>query len=156
MDQEAYLAVAAMLNGFQGNGNPDLTMATYEAALRDVTSQAVIEAAQRFTCGDVAGQNRTFAPSIAEFVQEARRIADLIPYRNRPRLPPPPEAPRQHFSREHRTRMGLKMSLLSAGLERRQVTRVSEANRRGLDDLKALAQEWGVPIPEELWSQRAA
>lgn len=69
-------------------------MATYEAALRDVISQAVIEAAQRFTCGDVTGQSRTFAPSIAEFVQEARRIADLIPYRSRPRLPPPTEPQR--------------------------------------------------------------
>lgn len=94
MDQKAFLAITAMLNGFpQGNANPDLTMATFEAALRDVTSQAVIEAAQRFTCGDVTGQSRTFAPSIAEFVQEARRIADLIPYRDRPRLPPPSHRP---------------------------------------------------------------
>lgn len=87
MDQKAYLAVAAMLNAFpQGNGNPDLMMGTYEAVLRDVTSQAVIEAAQRFTAGDVAGQNRTFAPSVAEFTQEARRVAEIKAAIARPRI----------------------------------------------------------------------
>jgi hypothetical protein len=79
-----------MLNAFpQGNANPDLTMATFEASLGSASSAAVIEAAQRFTAGDIPGQSRTFAPSVAEFTQEARKVEEAIQLRNRPRLPPP-------------------------------------------------------------------
>ena len=34
--------------------------------------------------------------------------------------------------------------------------RVAEANKRGLDDMMALAQEWGVPIPESLFRRKSA
>lgn len=64
-------------------------MSTYEAALRGVSSRAVLEAAQRFTLGEVEGQSRTFAPSVAEFVQEARKRQEYLDLRNRPRLPAP-------------------------------------------------------------------
>lgn len=63
--------------------------------MRDVTSQAIIEAAQRFTAGDVPEQSRTFAPSVAEFVQQARFVAQVIPIRNSPRLSAPP-SPIEH------------------------------------------------------------
>jgi hypothetical protein len=90
MDQKAYLAVTAMLNAYpQTGGNPDLTMATYEMALRDLSSQAVTEAAQRFTMGDVPGQSKTFAPSVAEFVTEARARQEYIDLKAKPRLPAP-------------------------------------------------------------------
>lgn len=79
MEQRAYLAVVGMLNSFpQGTGNPDLTMGTYEAVLQGLSPQAVTEAAQRFTMGDVQAQSKTFAPSIAEFVTEARKRQDII------------------------------------------------------------------------------
>lgn len=90
MDQKAFLALTAMLNAFpQGSGNPDLTMGTYEAVLAAVSSQAIIDAAQRFASGDVPDQSLTFAPSVAEFVKQARFQASLIPTRNSPRLAPP-------------------------------------------------------------------
>jgi phosphate/sulfate permease len=90
MDQKAYLAVTAMLNSFpQGNNNPDLTMGTYEAVLRDASSQAITEAAQRFTTGKVQGQSKTFAPSVAEFIAEVERRQELIDIQAKPRLPPP-------------------------------------------------------------------
>lgn len=76
-----------MLNAFPaGNGNPDLTMATYERALNSVSSQAIIDAAQRFTSGDVPGQNRSFAPSVAEFVQQARKQDEYLAAKDRPRV----------------------------------------------------------------------
>lgn len=62
-------------------------MQTYEAVLRDVSSQAVTDAAKRFMNGDVPGQSKTFAPSVAEFVQEARNLEEYIALRNRPRIP---------------------------------------------------------------------
>lgn len=64
-------------------------MGTYEAILADMSSQAVIEAAQRFTMGDVQGQSKTFAPSIAEFVTEARQRQEYIDLKAKPRLSPP-------------------------------------------------------------------
>jgi hypothetical protein len=90
MDQKAYLAVVGMLNSFpQANSNPDLTMGTYEQVLQGLSPQAVTEAAQRFTMGDVAGQSKTFAPSIAEFVAEARSRQEYIDLKAKPRLPAP-------------------------------------------------------------------
>lgn len=64
-------------------------MGTYEAVLAGMSSQAVIEAAQRFTMGDVSGQSKTFAPSIAEFVAEARQRQEYIDLKAKPRLPAP-------------------------------------------------------------------
>lgn len=75
-------------------------MGTYEAVLKDISSQAVIEAAQRFTMGEVQGQSKTFAPSVAEFVTEARQRQEYIDLKAKPRLPlpryfPGPKAPFQ-------------------------------------------------------------
>lgn len=79
MDQKAYLAIAAMLNAFpQGNGNPDVTMRLFEAVLRGVSSQAVIDAAQRFASGLVEAQSLSFAPSTAEFATEARKLDAIM------------------------------------------------------------------------------
>lgn len=50
-------------------------------------------------------------------------------------------------------RMGFKMSVLSAGIAHGAVSRVAQANERGLEDLVALGQEWGVEVPEEVWRQ---
>lgn len=159
MDQKAFLAITAMLNSFpqQAATDSETLLKTYSAVLRDVSSQAVTEAAQRFISGDVKDQSRTFAPSIAEFVQEARRIAELIPFRDRLGLPAPRRYEPHRFDDEKtRIRMGFKMKVLSAAIAMSAVDRVAEANRRGLDDMIALGQEWGVPVPEELFEQARA
>jgi hypothetical protein len=59
---------------------------TYEQALTAVGSQAIEETVSRFIAGDVEGQSRTFAPSIAEFIQEARSRQEIIDLLSRPRL----------------------------------------------------------------------
>lgn len=125
-------------------------MGTFEAVLRDVSPQAIIEAAQRFVSGLVPGQSATFAPSIAEFAQEARRIDEVLPLRGRPKLTYTKPAP-VHQTQKDRIRMSFKLSVLSEGLRLRQVDRVAEANKAGMDEMMALAQDWGVSIPEELW-----
>ncbi len=45
----------------------------------------------------------------------------------------------------------MKFAILVVGLERREVERVAVANKRGLEDMVALAQEWRVPVPEAVW-----
>lgn len=63
---------------------------------------------------------------------------------------------KQEFPEEHRERMGFKMSVLSMGLARREVEKVAEANARGLDDMIVLGQQWGISVPESLWSTKNA
>ena len=154
MDQKAYLAITAMLNSFpQTSGNPDLTMQTYEAVLAGVAPQAVVEAAQRFTTGAVAGQNSSFAPSVAEFVREARRIAEIMPHRGRKALPVPGGAPRREPRPDERARMCLKLPLLQAAIRNGRADLLAEAERSGLEQLVALAERWQVPVSETIWSQ---
>ena len=87
MSNAAMLEIARMQNSFaQTHADPDLTKQTYKLVLQGLSSQAVIEAAQRFVMGDVEGQSKTFAPSIAEFVAEARKRQDIIDTLARPRL----------------------------------------------------------------------
>lgn len=43
----------------------------------------------RFISGDVQGQSKTFAPSIAEFVAEVRKRQEYIDLKAKPRLPGP-------------------------------------------------------------------
>jgi len=54
-----------------------------------VGDKAVDEACRRFISGDVQGQSKTFAPSIAEFVTEARSRQELIDLKAKPQLPAP-------------------------------------------------------------------
>lgn len=156
MDQKAFLAITAMLNSFpqQAATDSETLLKTYSAVLRDVSPQAVTETAQRFICGDVKGQSRTFAPSVAEFVQEAKRWASLIPYRDQPALPSPVHYGQHFDDAQTRIRMGFKMNVLAAGIALRAVDRVAEANKRGLEDMIALGQEWGVPVPEKMFEQK--
>ncbi len=157
MNQQSFQAITAMLNAFpQSTADKRALLLTFDRALSDVSDQAISEAVDRFICGDVKDQSRTFAPSIAEFVQETRRIDELIPYRGRARLAPPPRERHREPSPLDRIRMGFKMSVLSAGIGMGKVDAVAEANARGLEDLMALAQTWGVPVPEELFAYRAA
>jgi len=78
MDQKAYLSIATLMNAFpQGTQNVDLTMKTFETICADFPSQVVIDVAQRFSAGMVEGQSKRFAPSVAEFVSEVRRVNDM-------------------------------------------------------------------------------
>lgn len=144
-----------MLNAFpQGSSDPDILVASIERATADLAAQAIVEAAQRFTGGLVDGQNKTFAPSVAEFATEARRINELLPFRGRQALP----APKREFYQEpkpsERVRMGFKLAVWRHSLDLPNgADAVAEANRRGLEYLIVLGQQWGVPVPDELFDQ---
>lgn len=121
-----------------------------ESVLEGQPSEAICEAARRFAGGLVEGQSPRFAPAVAEFAQEVRRIAALLQYRGRPALPKPkddwkPQPP------EERMRMGFRMSMLSAGLSREGGAQmVKAANEAGMSHLIELAREWKVPVPDGL------
>jgi hypothetical protein len=106
--------------------------------------------------GTVEAQGFTFAPSMPEFMREARRIQDVLPLRDQKRIAAPTAADRPmpyiSESPQTKTRMSFKLSVLSAGIGHKQVERVKEANHKGLEYLIALGQEWGVPVPEALWT----
>lgn len=55
-----------------------------------IPDAAIVEAAQRFRQGLVDGQKLDYAPSPARFCTEARRVAEALNLRDRPRLPAPP------------------------------------------------------------------
>jgi hypothetical protein len=90
MNRDAATAIARLFDAFpQSAANPDLTLDTFERILDGVPDQVIIDTVKRFLAGDVADQSIRFAPSIAEFNREARRIADLRSYAEKPRLPSP-------------------------------------------------------------------
>lgn len=91
MNQEAYAAISKMINAFpQSAGNLKALLLTYEEDLTGVSDLAIVETAARYRRNEIPEQNRTFAPSVAEFVTSARNQHGIIEARQRPRLPPPP------------------------------------------------------------------
>ncbi|TGQ11206.1 hypothetical protein EN858_14890 [Mesorhizobium sp. M4B.F.Ca.ET.215.01.1.1] len=101
MDQQAYLELTRMLEGFPLTaGNPDLTISAFELAIQGLSPAAIIEAARRFNAGLVEGQSADYAPTPARFAQEARKRqehANPKPQRSLPvpRYFPGPLAPFQ-------------------------------------------------------------
>lgn len=139
-----------MLNGFpQGSSDPDVLVASIERATADVSNEAISEAAQRFTSGIVTGQHKTFAPSVAEFCIEARRMAELIPLRGRVSLPAPTRYQPQPVPNE-RARMRLKMPMYTFATAMGRMDELAVANKAGMNAMIALAMSWGIDTPPEL------
>ena len=135
-----------MLNSFpQGSADPDVLIATFEKATAHIGSAAISEAARRFTCGEVKGANLTFAPSVAEFVQECKRVPT-----EHVRLPKP--APQRRMPDAERLRMRLKMPMYNHATRCGLMDQLDAANKAGFSAMISLAHKWGVPIPEELLS----
>ncbi|WP_420578797.1 hypothetical protein [Oceaniradius stylonematis] len=79
MKPETMEELGATLNSFpQGKSNPELLMQTYAVDLAGFSDGAIVQACRRFRRGEVMGQNKTFAPSIAEFVAEVKKRQELL------------------------------------------------------------------------------
>lgn len=75
-NQATFLAVTRLLDAFpQTTGDPDFRLKSFLADVADIEPGIVQETADRFRKGLVEGQSTRFAPSIAEFATEARRLA---------------------------------------------------------------------------------
>lgn len=82
------LHLSAMMNAFKSSDEDiELRMRVLEDRLAGIPAKAIITTCKRFEDGEVEGQSKRTPPTVPEFVQEARRIADLQSYRDRPRLP---------------------------------------------------------------------
>lgn len=126
---------------------------SFEQVLGDVSDAAIQEAALRFRRGEVPGQNKAFAPSSAEFNDEAKRLHDLLPYRDRPKIPAPRREPAPVQTPAERARMRLKMPMLRHAFRSREMmSALDRANRSGFGAMVVLSRDWGIPIPDELLS----
>jgi hypothetical protein len=116
---------------------------TYSQALTGVPDQAIAETVRRFVTSQVPGQSATFAPSVAEFVREARRVPI-----DRVSLP----KPERELSVDDaaKARLRLKMPMYRYATECNLMPQLDAANRAGFSAMIALADRWGIPIPEEL------
>lgn len=91
-----------MLSGFPASAgiDPDMAIRAYLMASGGIEHEALARAAGRFMRGEVAGHNRSFAPSCAEFAEECRFQQMSIAAERRPRIEPPPETPQPKVSAE--------------------------------------------------------
>jgi len=90
MNNRAEQTIIAMLNCFpQTTQDYEALLATLSQLCVGLTDRAIIETAERFAAGDVKDQSTRFAPSSAEFIQEARLRQAYIDLASKPRLPAP-------------------------------------------------------------------
>ena len=116
-------AVTRMLNAFPPTTDDfNLLLDTYEQQLAAVSTEAVERSVRRFLAGEVDGQSKKFAPTIPEFMEEARDSQRYVDLLNQPRVagraaavvrPRPPSAKADDFqdhalaARHHRRQLEL-------------------------------------------------
>lgn len=82
-------AVTRMLNAFPPTSDDfSLLLDTYEQQLAEVSTEAVERAVRRFLDGEVDGQNKKFAPTMPEFMGEARDCQRYVDLLNQARVAP--------------------------------------------------------------------
>lgn len=152
MNQESYQALTKMLNAFpKQSADLRALLLTYDEDTTGIPDAAIVEAAQRFRTGLVDGQKLDYAPSTALFYTEARRIASLLPHRGRQALPAPPK-PERHKTQSETARLRLKVPMWQYAYERGLMDKLDRANRQSFAAMVALATEWGIAIPDELFA----
>ena len=83
-------AVTRMLNAFPPTTDDfNLLLDTYEQQLAAVSTEAVERSVRRFLAGEVDGQSKKFAPTIPEFMEEARDSQRYVDLLNQPRVAGP-------------------------------------------------------------------
>lgn len=84
-----------LLNAFPQarDTDPKGLLYAFNIALEGVSTEAIIEAARRFIAGKVDGQSMDYAPTAAQFADEARKRQELTEMRRTPRLERPVSRP---------------------------------------------------------------
>lgn len=137
-------------------------VSAYLLGLEGLPAWAIEQAVKDFIQGriDRPARRRGALPTVEEISAEARTHVDIEASRQRrEKLQQEQIAERNsEMPLEHRQRMLFKMSLLSAAWSAplQRIDALAEANKRGMDELMALAQSWGVPIPECVWGMKRA
>lgn len=79
-----------MYNGFpRQDEDTELRLRTLERLLANIDPPAVVEAARRFAAGEVQAQSMRFAPTVAEFTAEARKVQQAREAAQRPMVSRP-------------------------------------------------------------------
>jgi len=73
----------------QTTGEPDALLRIYFGDTKHIDQKIVAETATRFRQGRVPKQSKQFAPTPAQFIEEAEEAEKLERLRNRKPLPPP-------------------------------------------------------------------
>lgn len=76
------MMLTAMLNSYpQTTGDIELRLHTLEAALKDVSEKAIVEACMAYIRAEVQGHNSDFAPSVPKFVETANQFEALATHK---------------------------------------------------------------------------
>ena len=76
MDTESKKAIAAMLAGFPNLDDPHGWMMAVDMVTGRVNREFLIKTARMFLAGECGRMHKTRAPTVAEFTQHVRRLAD--------------------------------------------------------------------------------
>lgn len=84
-----------LLNAFPQarDTDPRGLLYAFGVALEGVSTEAIIQAARRYIGGNVPGQDKNYAPTAAQFAEEARSRQEYIAMRSTPRIQAPVSRP---------------------------------------------------------------
>lgn len=87
--------VSLLLNAFPQarDTDPKGLLYAFGIALEGLSTEAIIDASRRYIAGKVDGQSKDYAPTAAQFADEARRRQEVIEMRRTPRLERPVSRP---------------------------------------------------------------
>lgn len=152
----------------QAGSDPKTALAGYLVALQGRPAWAIEKAVTMFLRGEVDGASKKFCPRPPELAEVVGQVLSPVLDEREAKAKREAEETRRReqiasreteFSDEHRAKMQFMFAVLRTGLALKQVDRVAEATaykistKRGIEEMVALGQEWGIPVPESLWRQ---
>lgn len=136
---------------FQRGTNPDTVAAAYLDAVRGFTVEAIEAGIRKFNqgeCPDVSDKYVPTAPQLAKIIRST-----VVPHRIVPERRIPERVP----DAGERARMRLKMPMWCYAFgSQHLMSQLDRANREGFTAMAALAQQWGIEVPEELYDNPQA
>jgi len=134
---------------FHPGVDPDKAMYGYMQALNGFTIDAIAAGVTKFLRGECEGVNPKFCPHPPELAQIVRTV--VVPGRSA-RLAPEPQRLRIAVDPVpgERERMRFKMPMWRHAFECGLMDKLDAANKAGFGAMVVLANNWGVPVPEEL------
>jgi hypothetical protein len=135
---------------FQRGTDPQVVTLAYVEALRGFTAEAITEGIRKFLRGDCQDVSPKFVPTPPELARIVRSA--VVPSR----IPAERQiAPYRQSTPGERARMRLKMPMFAFAWSAGRMDELERANREGFEAMAALAQSWGIPVPEELFEPDA-
>lgn len=130
----------------RGTRNDNVAMA-YIEALRGMTAAAIAEGIRKFLRGDCQDVSPRYIPTPPELARIVRTtvVPSRIPEERR-------IAPFRQSDGNEKARLRLKVPMWRYAFERGLMDKLDRANRQGFGAMVALATEWGIPVPDDLFA----